>query len=197
MVDCLSNEVDESPFVDNLIKFRLFKSSNLFSDSEKTAQSKELDDYHMNNLMKGILVKCEVDDHKKNILNETLEEYQHKYCMAKYAIDNQLLELNINNLNNTHDFDTGSLNCTNIINVERRKTEKEYIDQLSTTETDQKSLECAAIDVFRNGNMFDWKVAIKALIFLHKEGQEMDADINRIAKWIEEYLAMSTSLCNL
>lgn len=111
--------------------------------------------------------KCFADESRKEIFNQILEDYQHKYCMAKYAINNQLLELNNVEIRITLTLEgwKRQLYQHHIINVERSKTEKEHTDklyQLYATETGTNSLDCV-MNEFRSANMFDWKVALTIL----------------------------------
>lgn len=189
VADCLINELDKNEPFDYYLKADLIKWSSLFSSSEKSTQLKEANN-QLDEVLKEITVKCKADESHTKIFNETWEDYQHDYCVAKYAIDNQLVELKKVDIN-PHHIDTNSFNCTKIVNIERSKTEKQYSDKMSATENGQRSLDCV-INEFRNGNMFDWKVASTLIRKLEIRGQTY-----KISKKIEEFLSASTSACNL
>lgn len=188
VAECLINELDKSEPFDSYLKADLIECSSLFNSSEKITQLKEAND-QVQDVLKEIKVKCGTVGSNTTNYNNTLDDYQYDYCMVKYAIDHQLVELENIEIN-PHLIDTDSVNCTNIVNIERSKTEKKYSDKMSATETDQKSLDCA-MNEFRNVNMFDWKVASGLIKRLDIQGQTY-----RISKKIEEFLSVSTSACN-
>ncbi len=72
-------------------------------------------------------------------------------------VDNDLLEAN--NLNiNQHHINPENVNCTDIIDVERSKTDNQRCDNISPAE--QREADCF-INVYRGNGMFDWKLALK------------------------------------
>ncbi len=197
--DCLNDEFDNKEAVDFLIKLDVIKSSTLLSVSARDTQLEDTRSLFKDDL-EDIARQCLVDD--KNfvkifndvlgIKNETLVAYQHEYCMAKYVVDNDLLE--VNNLDiNPQRIDTNNVNCDYIIDVERSKTEKELSDKLSATPEGQRSLSCV-LNAFRSGNMFGYKIALIVLNNLDVTSEVKVEQSNKISVKLGEF-AMSTFMC--
>jgi len=184
VANCLIIGLDSDEAFDYSLKSDIIETSSLFSGSEKIAEIKEADKF--TDVVRKIKAKCGVDESNANIFNETLEDHQHNYCLVEYALDNQLLELNNTDIN-PHHIDTESINCTNIVNAERIKTEKEYSDKLSG----HGSEDCV-VNEFRSGKMFDWKVAL----FIFKR-LDITNQTYRVSNKVDEFLSLSTSACNL
>lgn len=194
VTECLTSEFDNVETLDHIMKADIIEWSSLFNSSERITQLKELNDQGNEANIK-ISVKCKVGEIYTNIFNKSLEDFQHDYCMTKYVVDNQLVELENVDMN-PHSIDLGIFNCTNIINAERGKTEGEFSDRISVTETHQKSLDCA-MNEFRSVKMFDWKVALTVLNNLNKPKELEDELYSRVIRKIENFLSLSTSACFL
>lgn len=108
--ECLTHELDNAEMFDYYLKLDLIELSTLFGDSEKFIELQET-----RKLLKDVRIGADAECGKRyEIFNKTLEDRQQKYCMAKYTIDNQLLEL-CNVDINPYEIDTGSANCDNIV----------------------------------------------------------------------------------
>lgn len=199
-VDCLTDEFENKDGVDYLLKLDLIRSSSLLSDSAKSNPLEETSS-EFKDMLEQIAVQCLVDEsnfvkifnENLGIKNETLAAHQNQYCLAKYAlVDNQLLEVSIVE-NNPHHIDTNSVNCEHLIDIERSNAEKELKDKLSATETGQRSLDCV-MNAFRNGNMFDSRVALKVLSTLDVTSQEKKRETNKISKKLSAF-ALTTFTC--
>lgn len=186
VAECLAHELDNAENFDYYLKWDLIELSSLFGDSEKISQLQET-----RKLLKDVRREADAQCGKRfEIFNKTLEEY----CMAKYTIDNQLLELNNVDIN-PYEIDTGSVNCDNIVDTERRKYEKEYSDEISATETGRRLLDCIMKE-YRNGNMAGCKIALKILHFSGMSIQVQKGEVNRINKKIEGFISKSVA-CNI
>lgn len=194
---CLNNGFENKEVVDYFLKFELIKRSSFLSASAKGTQMEEARG-QFKNALKEIALQClVVDDNfikifNNQLKNETSEAHEHEYCMAKYVVDNQLLELNNVDLNQ-HQIDTESVDC-DIIDVEQSKTERELIGKLSATEAGQRSSDCV-MNAYRNGNMFGWKVALKALNYLDITNQVKEVQTNRVSKKVDEFRNKLISEC--
>lgn len=191
-VDCLTDEFENKESIDYFFQLDLIKSSRVLSVSAKNTQFEETRD-QLKDVLEEIAIQCLVDGKKYvkifnetlDIKNKTLAAYQSDYCMAKYAlVDNQLLELSGIDIN-PHHIDTKIVNCEYIIDVERSQSEKDLIDIVSA-EIDQRSLDCV-MNEYRSGNMFNWRVALKALSTLDVAVQDKERETTRIAAKITEF----------
>lgn len=198
-VDCLTNEFENKEGADYLLKLDLIQSSTLLNDSAKTTQIEDTRS-EFKDMLEKIAVQCFVDENNfvkifnelLGIKNETLEAYQNQYCLAKYAfVDHQLFELNNVDIN-PHHIDTNSVNCENLLAIERSNAEKELKDRLSATETGQRSLDCI-VNAFRSGNMFDSRVALKVLSTLDITSQEKERETNKISQKLSEFILTSVT----
>lgn len=177
--DCLKNQTEIGEFLDYGLKHHLY-DSYLSDDTDRFTVMEET----IRNLLDleiQIRLKCNINETGAD-KNPTLEDHQLKYCMVKYAMDNQLLELSDDFDVNPHRIDTETVNCTDIITSERNKAETKFRDQTSGGD--------CAINEFRNGAIFDWKVAKFVL-----KGFYLPSENHRIERKIEEYLGQPSSEC--
>ncbi len=197
--DCLTDEFDQRETFDYLIKMDLIKISSLLSASVRRIRLEQTKE-QLNDELKGIANQCLVDDEKfvrffnENFgpRDETLELYQREYCLAKYVVDNRLLELTNVNLN-PHYIDLDRINCDSIIDVERSKTENELSDKLSATEAGRGSMDCV-MNAFKSADAFGYKIAFIVLNNVNVTSEVKEVERIKITKKLDEF-AFSTSLC--
>lgn len=163
--DCVKNEFVASEYFDYVLK-----SYNDLEAYRKTPQETV-------NLKKHVVI-FEIDKCKSNgtgvMKDPTVEEHQLKYCMRKYTLDNQLSEYVYVN---PYNIDTEVVNCTNIVAVERSKTETQFKEKLFASECDMNE--------FRNGHLFDLKVEM------------FYTSTDRIDTLLEKFLSMPASGCTI
>lgn len=136
VADCMRNDSVNGEYFDYLLKRNVYAS--LFGeDDERLIQLIETSRSHFRQKGAEVLDKCrsnETDTHKR----PSLQDHQRKYCLLKYALDKQLLKLQkdkdmFDGVN--HDLiDSKNVNCTNVIAVERTKTEAQFKDQLAASD---------------------------------------------------------------
>lgn len=188
VAECLTDKYDKAGGSDYSIKAMVLGS--LVSRYRNTViEESKLLETEMKDMSDSIYDQCAAD--KNNITtihNETIHQYE--YCMAKYAIDNQLLELKDVNINPNR-INTESVNCTNIIDAERREAENDYRDRMSAIESDHDSLDCA-MNEFRRYNMFGWRVALKVLVFLISGPKP---EVSKVGEKVNDFLSVPSSGC--
>ncbi len=121
--------------------------------------------------LKEIADHCVVDDKDfiriyhdhLGIKNETLIAYQHQYCMAKYVVDHQIIQLTNVDIN-PHQIDTDSVNWDYLIYVERTKVEDNLANRLTATQAAQTQIDCLS-NSFKVNNMFGYRIAMNVLYF--------------------------------
>lgn len=174
VADCVKSEMVNGDIFEYLLKRNLLEHSSLFGDPAGRALFKVTDN-HLNSLFYGLIDKCDFTkpEAKKNA---TLEYLQQKYCMRKYALENQLFDVNDNADINLDGIDTEIVNCTNIVAAQRSKIEAQFKDKISTSD--------CVMNEFRSENLFDWNVIVN-IVNVN----------NRITKKIEQFLAKPASEC--
>lgn len=191
--ECMMDEYDKREVFDYVTVFSVKRYSSLFTDKEEIKESED----QRQDVWKSIRIQCGVVCRNNAPTNNTIELHQYEYCNVKYAIDNQLLPEFKNAEISPNHTDLGSVDCTNIIDAERKEAENDYNNRMSAIETDQESLDCA-MNEFRQC-MYDWRAALKALTFIDSDFENLatkDAATSRLYKNIEDYLSNSTSVCN-
>lgn len=105
------------------------------------------------------------------------------YCLLQYALDKQLFKLkDVYGGVNPNDIDTESVNCTSIVAVERSKSETQFKYKVDGSD--------CAMNEFRSGNLFDWKVAMTTF-----EG--VQSTFLTVDKMVEEFLTIRRTECNV
>lgn len=174
VADCVKSEMVNGEFFEYLVKRNLLQYSGLFGDPVGR-DSIKVTDNHLNSLLYVLIDKCKITEPEAK-KNATLEYLQHKYCMRKYALENQLLEVNDDADINLDRIDTEIVNCTNIVALERSKVEVQFKDKIFASD--------CVMNEFRSENLFDWNVGIQIV------------NLNtRIIKKIEQFLAKPVSEC--
>lgn len=196
--DCLTEELDNQGTIDYLLKISVIGNNKLLSEIGRQTQLEETRSQFKADL-ENIAIQCETDD--KNFINifhdnlgiknETLEAFQHQYCLTKYAMDNKFLELD-NVEMNPHHIDLESVNCDYIVDVEKSKNEKELSDKLSSTPAGGRSSDCI-LKAFRSNKVFGWNVSLQVLNYLDVARETKEREMNRIGEKIGEYVLSSFS----
>lgn len=197
--DCLTEEFNVTKSVENVFKIRLIEKSNM-NDTEKQNQLVEARN-EFTELLEKIAVHCQADKQKfinifqtvLGIKNETLEAFQTVYCLAKYATDNNLLDM-VNVKMNPHNIDTESVNCDGIVDVEKSKAEREIRTIISGMSTASRSLDCI-MDAYKSSETVRFQIALKVLHYLDfpKETKESATVSNSLE--FQNFLRTSVSTC--
>ncbi len=119
--------------------------------------------------LEAIAAECQVDEIKfvklfhKNlgIRNETLAVLEYEYCITKYCIDHEFLELG-NYIMNPNNISTDNINCTYIIDMDRNRAEQEFADEYITTTEAKEAQECI-LQLYRTEQQYEWYIALKVL----------------------------------
>lgn len=170
--DCLIEMFDLHGTVFDIIKVRLIEESSTLDETQKQTQLEEARNELTKDLEK-IVVDCPTNKEKfRNIFhiplaikNDTLEAHQTEYCLAKYAVDNELLELDDAKVWNPHNITPESVDCDNIVAAERISSEREVGNVIGSMPNVGKHLECI-MDLYRTGKTFNNHVSFKVLTFL-------------------------------
>lgn len=192
VADCLTKEFNDKEAIDYVVKICVLDASRSLSESERRTQL-ETTRYEFTQELKNIANFCQTDDNKfikifndnLGFKNNSLEVVQYEYCLAKYAVDNKVLEL-ANVEMNPQQIHKDSVNCDHIIAADKRKSEKDLTDKTSITLKGQRSRNCV-IDSYRSFKMYDWTVALKVLNNLDFSRETKKVEANRIIEKIAEF----------
>lgn len=183
VADCMRNESVNGEYFDHLLKRNVYTS--LFGeDDERLIRLVETSRNHFRQKGAEALDKCRsngTDTHKR----PSLEDHQRKYCLVKYALDKQLLKLQKDMFDGVnHDLiDLKNVNCTNIIAVERTKTDAQFKDQLTASD--------CVMNVYENGTVFDWKIDV----IVSTDIYYMPGAQDKVKSKIERFLSNPESDC--
>lgn len=170
--DCLTETFDLHRTVFDVIKIRVIEENDVLNETQKQTQlgeaRKELTDS-----LEKIVADCPTDKEKfinifhiaLAIKNDTLGAQQTEYCLAKYTVDNNLLELGDAKVWNVHNINPESVDCDGIIAVEKSDSEREVRSVIGVMPNVGKYLDCI-MDLYRAGDTFDNQAALKVLTFL-------------------------------
>lgn len=156
---------------DTLVHFTMIfvlRLNKLMNENDLEIQLKETRSQLRQDL-ESIAAECKVDDtnfvklfHKNlGIRNESLEVLEYEYCITKYCVDNEFLELG-NYVMNPNNITTDNINCTSIIAVDRKKAEQEFADEYITTTEAEEAKDCM-MQLYRTEQQYEWFVALKVL----------------------------------
>lgn len=147
VAECLINTTYVGELMDYFLKVNVLTGNSFFDGAESQIEETQ-------RLIQDVQLKIS----QKCIFNVTdpyhipnLEDYQRLYCLQKYALDNKLSGVNNPQGDmNTDYIDTENVDCTNIVAVERIKTETLLRDKVGASQCE--------INELRIANLFDIKV---------------------------------------
>ncbi|CRK92413.1 CLUMA_CG005972, isoform A [Clunio marinus] len=165
--DCVSAQLKKGGLLDYLIKEEVIESSTDLSNQEvmkKLAETRET--------IKGILdnaaVFCNSDatyaglfDKYLGLKNESLSALQSHYCMAKYVIDEEIIDVGNVNINPSN-IDTAAANCDTVISNAKAEVEAQLRDKYKEQNLSQSKINCI-MRSFRRNKMFENSIALGAL----------------------------------
>jgi hypothetical protein len=200
---CLIKQVDDNKeVVDYIVKINLLATSRSVNESERPTQVEATRNQLKEDLAK-IATHCLTDykqfinifiDLRLGLKNDSLTVLQHDYCLAKYAVDNQLVEFGEVEINPRH-IDLDSFNCEQILEADRNKSAKYFNDANAETFKGEEAMNCA-VNVYKNDRIYDWRVAllvIKNLDFSVETKRVETAKLNDIMR---KFAARSISVCS-
>lgn len=155
--NCLSDRfVKSDKTLDLVLTITAIQAGDFFSATEKKVRLVNFQNDLKNNL-EEIANECKYPKDKFLELfqgafmnNETLIAMESTYCLAKYVTDNEVLTLRDVNLN-PHNINTDNLNCSIVIEEERRKDEERFRDNM--TLRDQTAIACV-MNVYTENEVF-------------------------------------------
>ncbi|XP_037030811.1 uncharacterized protein LOC119070540 [Bradysia coprophila] len=159
--DCLTEKFDQHGAIFDIIKLRILDETDTLDETEKQRQLEEART-DLTNIFDKIVADCPTDRQKFNnifhiplaIKNETLEAHQAKYCLAKYTIDNKLLEFDNAEVWNPHNVNPEGVDCDGIVANEKIISEREVRSVLAAMPNVDKHMDCI-MGLYRTDNMFD------------------------------------------
>lgn len=197
--DCLSNKFDDEDAIDYIIKIGVLDISSSLSESDRKTQL-EVTRNEFKQELKKIAAHCQTDDKdfvkifndNLGIKNDSVEAAQDEYCLVKYAVDKKVLELG--NLDmNPQNIDSNSVDCDHIIDIDKRKKEKELTDRSFMRLQEHPSMSCIE-DNYRNMKVYDWGIALKLINKLDFSRETKEAEINKIFEKIGKFI-LSVRTC--
>ncbi len=197
--DCLTEEFDNKWAIDHLIKIDVVDKSGLLTETERETQLQETRNEFKNDLKK-IASQCVADDtpfieifnEQLGIKNESLTMAQYDYCLAMYVSDKNVLDLGMVDIN-PHRIDTDSVDCNEIIDVDKSKSEKDLIEKTTATVTSQSAVMCIR-DSYRSDTVYDYSAALKVVNKLNFTRHTKEVEVNRISQKVGEF-TMSVFAC--
>lgn len=196
--DCFISEFENREAIDHLLKIRIILKSEVLEPVEQETELSEVINDFKNDLNR-IATRCQANDVKVFeafgdfliIKNRT----DLHYCLAKYAVDRNLLLLENVQVIPHERVDVGSVNCEQIVEIERIKKEMELRTQLDRAYDSEVVKDCT-MQTFRNENGFDIDAHLVAINYLPISRQEKQAENKRIDEKIAEFVSKA-ALCTL
>lgn len=165
---CLLDSIDNQDTTDHLVMIYILRLNKFLSDSEMTVKL-ETTRSQLKEELEGIAQKCETSTENfvkifhpnLGIRNETLEALQYEYCIVQYCVENKFLEMD-NYEMNRNGIATDNINCTAIIDTDRKNAEKEFADDYITTPDTIEAKACI-MQAYRTEKRYEWFLALKVL----------------------------------
>ncbi len=197
--DCLKEQFKNQDAVDFIIKIELLDASRMLSESERKTQLEATRYDFIEELLK-MARHCDTNENdfiklfheKLGIKNNTSVMVEYEYCLAKYAADNEALEMGDVEIN-PHKIDPDSVDCKHIIDVDRRENEMRLTNKITTTDSLQRSSSCI-MKAYRSNKVYDMSVASKVLSKLDFFRETKTIETNKIMEKSSEF-AMLISNC--
>lgn len=196
--ECLTSKINYREAVDYVVKIMVLQNSESLSDTEKQTQV-EATRSQIKEEFERILSDCNTDDKTFieffSILgnrNYSLKEIQYEYCLAKYVVDNKVLEFDVE-MNPQH-IDPASVDCEKIIEADKQEDEKAFNDLNSPKVKEQGgSMDCG-VNTYRNMRVYDWFAGLQVVrdIDISEDVKRMEA--NRMFAKIREFV-LTRSIC--
>lgn len=166
--DCLTKEFGDKNDVEHILAIRLIDDTEFLNETEKEEQliaarkklSDELDRIsdHCQNDKQAFINVFTVP---LGIKNETVEAHQANYCLAKYAADNRILDFS-NVEMNPHNIDTENVNCDNVIDRQKAKSEREIRNAVLILLRAERSEDCT-MNAYKSDGIFKIQLAVQLL----------------------------------
>lgn len=166
--NCLLGGMDNRNTIVHFAMIFVLRLNKLMNENDLDIQLKKTRTQLRQDL-ESIATECKVDDtnfvklfHKNlGIRNETLDVLEYEYCITKYCVDNQFLELG-NYVMNPNNITTDNINCTSIVDIDRKKAEQEFADEHITT-TEAEEAKVCIMQLYRTEQQYEWFIALKVL----------------------------------
>lgn len=166
--ECLLDGLENRESVDHLISIYVIRLNKFLNENDLKIQLETVRS-QLKQHLESIALKCKVDDesfvklfHQNlGIRNETLEFLQYEYCISKYCLDNKFLEME-NYVINPNNITTDDINCTSIIDIDRKKAEKEFDDEYLTT-PERIEVKSCIMQAYTDEKLYEWNLALKVL----------------------------------
>lgn len=195
--DCLTMGFRDKEVIDYIMKIQVLGVSEALDSREirlETTRSKFKQE------LESIASNCQIDqkdfvklfNRNLGIKNDTLEMVQYEYCLAKYIVDNNVLELDNVEMNPQH-ITPDSVDCDSIIDADKRKIE-EGLNGKGSEKLSQRSMSCI-VDSYRSMKMYDWSAVAKVLQLFEVPREQMEVGFNRIVIKNLEF-ASSLAICD-
>lgn len=203
--DCLMSQFDHQATIDLLIKISVLQETEYLRENVETdwnliSNKLRATRVALHKVLENIVFMCETDKRFFDIFveylgnkNEILKVLKLDYCMAKYVADNQLLNLDNVELN-PHDIASDDVDCNNVIELERKKSFEHVVDKISSLPNAEAMLGCV-LDIYKNGNIFDSRIAFKVLHSLDVPKEIKESENFRLNQNLTEF-GMSTFTCS-
>lgn len=174
MADCIKDETVNGELFDYALK--LYLHERFLIDVTQLEETNR----NFTSLLNQMIVRCKINERYAD-KTSTLEDYQLDYCLQKYGDDRQLIKSQFGDISRFA-IDLGSANCTAMVAVERSLTESQFKDKVDASD--------CAVNEFRSGNLFDWKIVVTKFPSVYSA-------FNRIDKLAEEFLSGPASECEV
>lgn len=185
--ECLLDEMENRECVDHLIMIYVIRLNKFLIESDLTKQLETVRGQLKHDL-ESIALQCKVDDESfvklfhtnLGIRNESLEVLQYEYCISRYCLDNKFLEMENYEIN-PNNITTDTLNCTYIIDIDRKKAENEFTEEYLTTPVRLEAKSCI-MEAYTNEKVYEWNLALKVLGNEVNAKRTKEADVIKVTE---------------
>lgn len=183
--------MDSRECVDHLMMSLVLSFTNVFLSFQSNNEIKLLSTANRAELkqdLETVTLQCSMDDKNLekifnkilDIRNETLEALQYEYCTKKYCVDNRILELDYEL--NPNNIATADVNCTYIIDTDRKQAENEFVRRYDINDMKIEATACTMEAYNRNEKLYGFNVAFKLLRHELNARRTKEADVIRVAE---------------
>lgn len=197
-VDCVTLELEAQRGILHIIKILLIENSKLLTDNEKEKQLADARN-DFTEILNTIATNCHTDKFVQifntilGVKNETVEFHQTIYCLAKYVSDQKLMTLDGVHIN-PQNIDLNSINCENILDVERLKAERQMRNIIAGLPVAGRSVDCI-MNAYKTSEAFGFQAIGKVLHHSKLSKEIKDATVENNGTAFHNFLVTSISTC--
>jgi len=192
--ECIYDFLKESDFIDVQMKREIYADAKHLSRNNKRKKILELRSQQRDILTKAA-AKCRSDPTYAGLFDEILGinssqvVFQHDWCLSKYVMENEFVNLNGVNLNPMR-LDTTSIDCSSVIVSRKEENERQLIRAFQTIGFSPDAIGCI-LEKYRLEQIFGKNMAKDVIVRSNMRDDVKKSEDWKISKSLSDFSKVS------